>query len=512
MMSNHSFGITNQFNVKKFGDKVVLRGFVPAQWSSIRIQGMNFVNQFGTPTNYDFSKIDTVVSVQNGQFNFIAYLKAPKFFMVNGAPAIDFRAFGVIDKRYAGFHLLVEPGDSLVLLFADDNKKSGDYTFGLNILGRGAEKFWCAQQIVNNVGLFKYPKYRPRFDVEYVGDKVLLVDSIMKVSEKVLNTINLTVDLYRGHISENAINILKAQYIPMLCYDIDEFFLYPEVGLKYDDKRALILYNKYTNLISNSISIDSSILYSSPHGYKELICKKMFVKYCLQHPDSLTLVFDKFSYGFYKYIMNSIDFEPLRAWVVCHYLWKHLFRNNESESELNKAIEEFVKDSGKMRKESVLKEILKKEYIEFLGSVSGSTAYNFNLPDTNMVFHKLTNYRGKLVLIDFMFTGCRGCTMMVPILKEIEEEFKSDSICFISISISGSDNLKTNLNRPAFVPGSLYLFTENKFQYHPVIRNYNIITYPTLVLIGKDGKIIKRFKNILADDGANLRYILNKYL
>jgi len=510
--NNFSLGQDRQVESNEIKDsKIVLEGIVPREWLTVRIQGKDFIKDFGAVTSYDPNNIDTVIKVSNGRFYFSTNLNSPKFFMINAVPSIDFVAFGVLDSRYAGFHLLVEPGDSLNLLFAVGNKQSGNYTFGLDVFGKGAEKFWCTQQIVNNIGLFKYPIYSPRFDADYKGDKNLLVDSIMKVSSQVLNVINKTMDIYKDHVTKRAMNIIRAQYIPMFCYDIDEFFYYnKKIGLNYRDKKSLLLYNKYKNLISSSIVLDSSILYP-PRGFKELIYKKIFVRYNMEHPENLIENSDKFSNRLYEYMLNNIDYEPVKNWIVCNYLWKCMYRFNESSRELYTAIDSFV---GRLPDENNnrLKESLELEYKKFIKSSSGAIAYNFNLPDTNMFYHELKDYKGKLVLIDFMFTGCRGCIQMVPSLKKVEEEYKGRNIKFVSISISGSNNLRANSSHPAFVPGSLYLFTEDKHQYHPVIEHYNIVAYPTIVLIGRNGRIIERFKNIHADDGAHLRRVLNENL
>jgi cytochrome oxidase Cu insertion factor (SCO1/SenC/PrrC family) len=67
-------------------------------------------------------------------------------------------------------------------------------------------------------------------------------------------------------------------------------------------------------------------------------------------------------------------------------------------------------------------------------NLSQENLYNFSLPDTNGVYHSLKELKGKVVILDFWFTGCGACKTMVSAFK-IEPSLKSKEIEFVSINV-----------------------------------------------------------------------------
>jgi cytochrome oxidase Cu insertion factor (SCO1/SenC/PrrC family) len=156
-----------------------------------------------------------------------------------------------------------------------------------------------------------------------------------------------------------------------------------------------------------------------------------------------------------------------------------------------------------------------KDYLEKLLSIKeGTNSYNFNLPDAEGKIIKMTNLKGKVLLLDFWFTGCANCILIQPWLKKIEERFKNDSICFVSISTDKDKNrwLKSTKEGKYTTPGSINLFTEGKGENHPIIKHYCIMGYPTLILINKDGKLSATPIDPRVDDGKQLISLIEQAL
>jgi peroxiredoxin len=57
------------------------------------------------------------------------------------------------------------------------------------------------------------------------------------------------------------------------------------------------------------------------------------------------------------------------------------------------------------------------------GQLSGRRAPGFALPDTKMQYHDPQDYRGKVVIVEFMQTNCPHCARFSSILEEVRQKY-----------------------------------------------------------------------------------------
>lgn len=124
----------------------------------------------------------------------------------------------------------------------------------------------------------------------------------------------------------------------------------------------------------------------------------------------------------------------------------------------------------------------------------GTMAPDFSLPDNNNKLVRLSDFRGKLVVLDFWFTGCGACKALAPTLFKLERKYELSGVVFISVSIDKSREqwlatLKTN---DYTSPLAVKLYTAGKGEQHPGIRAFDVHGYPTILLIDKNGKFCPR--------------------
>jgi thiol-disulfide isomerase/thioredoxin len=122
-------------------------------------------------------------------------------------------------------------------------------------------------------------------------------------------------------------------------------------------------------------------------------------------------------------------------------------------------------------------------------ALDGKKAPNFTLTSTNGQNISLSDYAGKIVILDFWATWCGPCRIGVPDLVEIQDEYK-DQVVVIGISLD-QDNTKPNI-----IP----FIEEYKINYpvvygtREVIIDYGYIqAIPTSFIIDGDGNIIDRY-------------------
>ncbi len=73
------------------------------------------------------------------------------------------------------------------------------------------------------------------------------------------------------------------------------------------------------------------------------------------------------------------------------------------------------------------------------GDNTGRRAPGFALPDSTMKVYDLADYRGKLVILEFMQTDCPHCQGFAPVLNEIKAKY-GDKVAVLSVTNSQHDN------------------------------------------------------------------------
>ncbi|WKK58383.1 TlpA disulfide reductase family protein [Sphingobacterium sp. BN32] len=119
---------------------------------------------------------------------------------------------------------------------------------------------------------------------------------------------------------------------------------------------------------------------------------------------------------------------------------------------------------------------------------------------------KLDDLKGKVVVMDFWFTGCFPCMAVAKAFPKVEEAFKNrDDIVFLSISTDRDKNKWLKSIQPpdpsqGSPAGSFYVSDKTIYwntgsggDDHSFIRKFDTRTgYPRLYVIDKDGNLIDR--------------------
>jgi thiol-disulfide isomerase/thioredoxin len=117
----------------------------------------------------------------------------------------------------------------------------------------------------------------------------------------------------------------------------------------------------------------------------------------------------------------------------------------------------------------------------------GNSAKDFSLVDVDGTAFRLSDFSGKVVLIDFMATWCGPCILAMPDLLELRGEF-GEELVIISIDVDPARETEDKLREwrdewGADWPHALDL------EQPPVSRSFKVRAIPTIVIVDQEGKI-----------------------
>lgn len=110
--------------------------------------------------------------------------------------------------------------------------------------------------------------------------------------------------------------------------------------------------------------------------------------------------------------------------------------------------------------------------------------------------HILSNYKGKVVFLNFWATWCPPCKEEMPIIQELYEEFGENKNEVIILGITNPTTEENPNGQDKNIDEIKYFLQENNYSFPTVFDktgiyfdNFKIRAFPTTYIIGKDGEI-----------------------
>jgi thiol-disulfide isomerase/thioredoxin len=124
-----------------------------------------------------------------------------------------------------------------------------------------------------------------------------------------------------------------------------------------------------------------------------------------------------------------------------------------------------------------------------------AAASDFTLQDLNGKTVKLSDFKGKPVLIDFWATWCPPCRASIPGIEKLHKTYSGRGLVVLGVSLDqgGWDSVKSF----ATEIGITYTVLKGT---DDVASQYQVRTIPMLVIMNKEGKIVKRYLGVGEDD------------
>lgn len=388
-------------------------------------------------------------------------------------------------------NLIMMPGDSINLV---NNIVKGNPYWYVSF-GQGAEKYTCLNSIDRITDLMKklftlksivdrskrnqesivqeIDKHISNYDTIYREQKIILDRYKTRLSSHISEVISINLRcenlLEKFNRLRLSIDIFKSN-------DIDTTDYLPILRAYESDIRAGI--NELFLTFPDSILIDSYALPKSIHEYlllKEALSEQPFDIY--EH---------------IRFIKNQLMRDKI---LFLYFLNRH----------------QLMKGDNVDVQTTVLENISNPLYRDILSEVYnnikvGNKTYNFNLPDAHNNRIQLSNFLGKVVFIDFWYTGCGGCIQYYrDVLKHAKAHFKENKdIIFITISIDADTTKWKNAIASGYYTSddAVNLYTEGLGGTHPVIKHYGVKAYPRPLLLDSKGRVYNASNDDLRAGGT----------
>lgn len=111
-------------------------------------------------------------------------------------------------------------------------------------------------------------------------------------------------------------------------------------------------------------------------------------------------------------------------------------------------------------------------------------APDFTLKDMNGQTIQMSNYRGKVLMIDFWATDCGPCRIEIPGFVELQERYRDQGFVIVGISLDSGLEPVRDFYKEFKMNYTVGLDSEDLDQ-----RFGGIIGIPTTFLVGRDGRI-----------------------
>ncbi len=436
-------------------ERIVIRGYIEDPKIVDSITMVIWDHYYGDSKRYQLTRKLTKLRLNSpaGYFEFIDTISGPVYLTIGQ----KYNHFGHIGDGVLNKYI-AEPGDSITIVnFGGKNTV---------FYGRGKDKYECRYALDRNT------VFQNSNTIDTTGQ-------------------HLIINQYKSRLSPFIYEVLRTDIIGKSLERIT-----PDVSTAWARKDTLKLNKvlpKYNQLLNQIGSVsESAKIFSSMYAYT-MITSAAFENQ--QSGDT------KGTYAILKKRYKG----QLREKVLTGYMVLFFEKMKNADSLLEDAIQ-VVKHP---------------DYLAVLNTIQdthakGKPAFNFTLSDEQGQTKRLSDFKGKVVFIDFWFTGCVACILYhKEVLSPIIQDYRNNKdIVFLTINIDDTRERWLNSIKSGEYtsPGSINLYTNGEATNHEVIRHYKVISYPRPLLIDKKGRIFATSVFDLRLDPAKFKQTLEEAL
>jgi thiol-disulfide isomerase/thioredoxin len=136
---------------------------------------------------------------------------------------------------------------------------------------------------------------------------------------------------------------------------------------------------------------------------------------------------------------------------------------------------------------------------------AGKDAPDVTLKDLDGKDVSIAQYKGKIVLVNFWATWCEPCKVEIPWLIEMQQRYGAKGFTVLGVAM---DDEGRSVVAPFVQKEHFDVNSGSSHMNYPIVIGNDaaadkfggLLGYPTSVLIGRDGKVIKRITGLISLD------------
>lgn len=357
-----------------------------------------------------------------------------------------------------------EAGDSLTLSINFTERRVSSYWFAdYEFSGRGCEKYNLVHSL-NKMGLEKVDSTLMNTEPSFYTFKKLsiLKDHQNKISDLSYSVIEADI-IYADQLTE--ITKLNQSYVRNFYDKMDD----------NEKKRIKSTVNTAINNV-NRFGLSNESLLNSIGYFKFLAASKGLLRTASivnTGTESVDEIFDS---------IKKQSLSPrIKETLMTVFLWKPKKYPDDVDAVFNEA-KLYVTDP-------IYLKLLSDSHLKCINK----NLTDFELEDTNGLTTSYKDFKNKVLIMDFWFTGCGGCSSYYKnVLSIVKERFKNNpNVIFLSISIDKDKaNWKRSIAKEIYTSkDAVNVYTNGLGSNHMLVKNNNIKAFPCVVLLDKNGNL-----------------------
>lgn len=181
--------------------------------------------------------------------------------------------------------------------------------------------------------------------------------------------------------------------------------------------------------------------------------------------------------------LDSLGGPQSSDFLMANFLLDYFQKSGSSE--LTEALQYFMLNS----QDEALRAQVQARYDEYSQLQPGVPAPEFSLTDTQGKTVKLSDFKGKVVYIDFWASWCMPCIAEFKYLSALKATLPADSVVMLYINVDDQKNRWLQASAK-HLPGELDLWAGDLFK-SEVAKAYQVHRVPKYVLIDRHGSVFK---------------------
>ena len=121
---------------------------------------------------------------------------------------------------------------------------------------------------------------------------------------------------------------------------------------------------------------------------------------------------------------------------------------------------------------------------------AGTLAPDFQITDLNGRPVRLSDYRGKVIYLDFWATWCGPCLLSLPHTQRLKREMANEPVAFLYVNLDKQGSKWRKFVKDRDLNGVHLHPNDGQGYESQIARSYGVKALPTYFVIGKDGRIV----------------------